>query len=57
MNNGLSISQSTPSEMSTVMMSPEEVRDIMNVYSVSIENCEYELQNYRNQTEELEKTK
>lgn len=50
-------SQSTPSEMSQVMMSSEEVKDIMNMYSVSIENCHTEIEFYSQRVSELTKTR
>ena len=50
-------SQSTPSEMSQVMMSSDEVRDIMNMYSVSIENCHVEIDFYSQRVSELTKNR
>mmetsp|Transcript_26474 Transcript_26474/g.26356 ORF Transcript_26474/g.26356 Transcript_26474/m.26356 type:complete len:213 (-) Transcript_26474:103-741(-) len=56
-NNGMSnnFSQSTPSEMSQAMMTREEVKDIMNIYSASIENCEHEIEISQNHLEETTK--
>lgn len=50
-------SQSTPSEMSQVMMSSDEVRDIMNMYSVSIENCHTEIDFYSQRVNDLTKNR
>ena len=50
-------SQSTPSEMSQVMMSSDEVKDIMNMYSVSIENCHVEIDFYSQRVGDLTKNR
>lgn len=49
-------SQSTPSEMSQMMMTADEVRDIMNMYSNSIESCHNEIDFYNQRVAELTKT-
>ena len=50
-------SQSTPSEMSQMMMSSDEVRDIMNMYSASIENCHGEIDFFTQRVTELTKNR